>query len=453
MSQNHLNYMNGVPVKIAESYKPPKKITLNQSVAQRLANASHTTQLLASSNYDFNLERTVLAKMSEWQHVRQQENCDRKERIRLRQQECQKQLEEKQKEMLTAVSYPSTDDMSSDDDDAANSSESTGKPTQSIGSVATATPIPASTVAVAGPQQFSPPSYFDNILVPTVMPDRLNKSGSAVTSIYNKINYSDFENDTSSPFDNVELKTMNDLDILAQVLNTTATLSDDNKSTKLNDNATNKVVPSPIHKENQNERYQPQMQSNESAMLATSTDVPITNNYFEQQAYNNQLSKNIYNYRATVDHHQLDNKLNPYQLTEYSNNLSSSLPMSTPPKAIENGQYFYRSTINDNPYASQLHNQYLHNNYYNTNYNAAATASSVYPGTVAASPVNPVIASMQISTSAKSKSKSVPDILQEINDELKNSEGKRAQRARNNSQCSVSPTEGKQFRAKIRHYS
>ncbi|XP_050100343.1 probable serine/threonine-protein kinase MARK-A [Anopheles aquasalis] len=42
---------------------------------------------------------------------------------------------------------------------------------------------------------------------------------------YNKINYSDFENDTSSPFDNMELRTINDLDILAQVLKLNTNLS------------------------------------------------------------------------------------------------------------------------------------------------------------------------------------------------------------------------------------
>lgn len=114
MSQN---YMSGVPVKIAENYKPPKKLALTQSVSQRLSTASGiTTQLLERSTYDFGLEQTVLAKMNEWQRVRQRENCDRKERMRLYQQERQSVLDAKQKQMLTAVTYPSTDELSSDDD-------------------------------------------------------------------------------------------------------------------------------------------------------------------------------------------------------------------------------------------------------------------------------------------------------------------------------------------------
>lgn len=229
MSQNHFNYMSGVPVKISESYKPPKKLALTQSVSQRLSTSSSvTTQLLEKNCYDFSLERNVLAKMSEWQHMRQRENCDRKERLRLYQQERQTILDAKQKQLLTAVSYPSTDDLSSDDGD------DSGHGTSSDASKS-AVPIPNAAAQLNGPskqqqqQQFSPPNYFNSILVPTVMPG-LQKTGqqniTSTKSPHNsKFNFREFENDTSSPFDNVELKTINDLDILAEVWNTSVAIT------------------------------------------------------------------------------------------------------------------------------------------------------------------------------------------------------------------------------------
>lgn len=236
MSQSHFNYMSGVPVKITESYKPPKKLALTQSVTQRLSQLSTssnvTTQLLEKSAYDFALERTVLAKMSEWQHMRQRENCDRKERLRLYQQERQSLFDAKQKQMLTAVSYPSTDDLSSDDD-----GDDSGHGTSSDASKS-AVPIPSA--QSKGPrQQFSPPNYFNNILVPTVMPGQVNmQSKQNITSTksphYSKINFHEFESDNSSPFDNVELKTINDLDILAEVWSSSVAINGTGSNVKDN---------------------------------------------------------------------------------------------------------------------------------------------------------------------------------------------------------------------------
>lgn len=204
MSQSHpANYISGVPVKISENYKPPKKIALSTSITQRLANQ---TAAVEPEVYDFSLERTVVSKMTAWQQYRTQAAVERKERMRLRQLDRLKLLEEKQKRMLTEVCYPSADDLTSDDEESASD----------------AMPNPrAAELTVSVPQrQLSPTSYFDSILVPTVMAGQ--RKAATITPINSKINYSDFENDTSSPFDNIELKTINDLDILAEVLNTTA---------------------------------------------------------------------------------------------------------------------------------------------------------------------------------------------------------------------------------------
>lgn len=50
------SYMDGVHVKIAEAYKPPRKICLPAAYNNKLPNVSKLT-------YDFNLERSVLEKV------------------------------------------------------------------------------------------------------------------------------------------------------------------------------------------------------------------------------------------------------------------------------------------------------------------------------------------------------------------------------------------------------
>jgi len=55
-----------------------------------------------------------------------------------------------------------------------------------------------------------------------------NKISSYDNMLTKNINISDFESDTSSPFDNMELKTINDLEELASVLKPTSVLNDTN---------------------------------------------------------------------------------------------------------------------------------------------------------------------------------------------------------------------------------
>lgn len=232
MYPGHSNQMNGVPVKISEKYKPPKKLTLNQALVQRLANTEATNQLV-QNGYDFSLERSVLQKLADWQQQRQQDSEARRERIRQRQEERQKLLEAKQKQMLTAVSYPSAEELSSDEDTAVAGDRTTAAATNvdqmnRINAAAEAGGMGAVTTAVptiAGQLPFSPLSYYNKILEPTVMAANLHHKRNKSIGKSPNINYSDFENE-SSPFDNIELKTINDLDILAQVRNVTYVIND-----------------------------------------------------------------------------------------------------------------------------------------------------------------------------------------------------------------------------------
>lgn len=217
MFPGHANQMNGVPVKISERYKPPKKLALNQALTQRLANTEATVQVLAVT-HDFDLERSVLAKIAEWQQMRNQECCDRQERARVRQEERQKLMEQKQKQLLTAVSYPSAEDFSSDEDTGGEDAVTVDQLNRINATSSTSMPINAVGKVGVGQQQvpFSPPRNYDKILEPMVMGSHQKHTRNKSIGKSPKINYSDFE-DESSPFDNVELKTINDWDVLAQV--------------------------------------------------------------------------------------------------------------------------------------------------------------------------------------------------------------------------------------------
>ncbi len=149
MSYSQPNYMEGVPVKISEKYKPPPKISLPQSIVQRLQQLS-SDDVLDQTRYDFNLERNVLVKIAEWKSVRNRDQTERRDRIRQRQLERQQMVDERQKQLLTAVSYPSAEDLSDDDEpEHTNESEQLSEPVTEL--------------------RFSSPN-FDTILMPTVMP-------------------------------------------------------------------------------------------------------------------------------------------------------------------------------------------------------------------------------------------------------------------------------------------
>lgn len=372
MSQSPPNYMNGVPVKISERYKPPPKISLPKSVCQRLTIGELSVLKL---NYNLNLEENVLSRISEWKAVRVKENDDRRERIRLREEftfKERREFEEKQKKLLTEVYYPSSDDEEVE-----------------------AIEIKSPEQTFSTPQgHFSPPNRFDTILTPTVVPGTiLNNKFTPLTchssTINNylhsndltKINYSDFENDGNDPFENMELKTINDLDILAQVLN----------STKLQ-NISNNCEEIPVIA-NDVEDDRQLIEPNSNYQFSTS---PNNLNLFQT----NQTGYNQPEYASTFNH--LNENFVP------SVNHSTTIPPVNYPDMSQN--YYYNQT-----YASE----------YLTYGNQTTKKEQNLP-------------QFSLTSVAKSKSKSVPDILKELNDEINNSEMKRT---RNNSQTITSPVD------------
>lgn len=390
MSQSPPNYMSGVPVKISERYKPPPKISLPQSVCQRLTTGELSVLKL---NYNLNLEENVLSRILEWKAVRVKENNDRRERIRSREEfsfKERREFEEKQKKLLTEVYYPSSDEEIE------------------------AIEIKSPEQKFSTPQgHFSPPNRFDTILTPTVVPGSiLNNKFTPLTchssTVNNhlhssndltKINYSDFEND-GSPFDNMELKTINDLDILAQVLNSTKLQNISNNREEKIPVITNEIEDDLTDLNNHQQLIEP----NSNYQFSTS---PNNFNLFQP----NQTVFHQPEYASTFNH------LNENFVPSVNNHHhSTTIPPVNYPDMSEN--YYYNQT-----YAME----YL-------NYGNQTTTTTKEQNLPQFSIGNNTL----MTTAAKSKSKSVPDILKELNDEISNSEMKRT---RNNSQSITSPVE------------
>lgn len=160
------SYMDGVHVKIAEAYKPPRKICLPVAYNNKLPDVSKL-------NYDFNLEKSVLEKMTEWRNVRQANSKARHARL--------DEKRKKQKNEFSPPPPPPLPDIT--------------KPINA--------PVPETTILT--PQPLSPPAND--------LQDHIKVNG---------LDFADFDNDTSSPFDNLELKTINEMEELAQVLQPTS---------------------------------------------------------------------------------------------------------------------------------------------------------------------------------------------------------------------------------------
>lgn len=423
MSQSHFNYMSQVPVKIAENYKPPKKVTLNQNIVQRLSNAANGPAPCLP--HDFGFEHSVLAQMTQWQTARQRYDDERKKRVCAYQQQRQKQFEQNQKQMITAVSYPSTDDLSSDDDgDSGHGTSSDSKPPS-------ATKIPIA--SAAGQQQhfqFSPPNRFDSILMPTVMAARRGSENGNVpkakTPLHSKFNLHEFENDSSNPFDNVELKSINDLDVLAEVWSSSVTIGKQPDAEPAQ--STEPEAPA---------QAKPTQQPSDSNL--PTNDCFNANQLYHTPAVNNMHSElrqttHLNHSSATAAAAQMaTTQLNDYYSNQMNFNYQSSVGLATPVigAPFASGQPMHTTQINNNVQYGNVQHQYA-NTYYRprmpeavTRGLAAVTSTEATNSTHNNEPV--------IATQAKSKSRSVPDIVKEINGDP--GHGSQGRRARNNSQC------------------
>ncbi|XP_058822096.1 rho GTPase-activating protein gacU [Topomyia yanbarensis] len=487
MSQSPPSYMDGVPVKISEHFKPPPKITLPQTVINRLAQLESRTGTASKcySSYDFVLEDTVLKRIAEWRAAKEKACYERDERIRLKDQERMRLVEQEQKRKLNQISYPNTDELSSASDD--NEDEASEENDESPPSGSSEEQVLSNTIPVEisrGIGQYSHVNQFDTILIPTVtnfgatekvvnagtqLNFNIPKSNNLVNNnnnnntVYNKINYSDFENDTSSPFDNMELKTMNDLDILAQVLNLNVSNScsgakpedpGDPKSFSVDrkeattepavlEQETSTVDQQQFHYVQQSQYEQPSYPMQPQHQTTSSNDYYSSFNSY-QYSYGQYAPTST---TSTACYAPSDNRL----LSQYNTATSTSYPSQFQPY---NQGTSSSATYNYFPYTSSAANStsqstygpsYLYNSAYGQqtqplsslgyNYSThptttAATSSTLY-GT--AGEITSDLATAP-NGAIRSKSKSVPDIVRQLDEEVQDSAQRRT---RNNSQSNA----------------
>jgi ubiquitin-associated protein 1 len=298
---------------------------------------------VAFEDYNFDLEHKIISKTSEWIHWRAREKAERQERIHQRDSARLKRLEEEQKQKLNQVSYPSSDE--EEDDELANEA--------------------TNSQIIPREKPFSP-TNFNTILMPTQATMQEKKSHRRYASnSSNKIDFSFFESDTS-PFDHLEMKSMNEMEVLAQVLGSTpvegGALERDNSSeSESSDQKDNNNVTAPSDPPQVVQQPAQQFQSY----------VPY-NNYYAAP------TPAYYNYPAATNNYGHVNHQNQFLYPQQNYAVNYQYPaVPNNNNTIENG-----------------------------------TDEKINPS---------------------SKSKSVPSILKELNDELNNSQRRRI---RNNSQNS-----------------
>ncbi|KAK7789779.1 hypothetical protein R5R35_012333 [Gryllus longicercus] len=251
----NFSYMDGVPVKIGEKYKPPRKVTLPLGFQHRL---SYET---ASEEYDFRLERSVLEKMGEWRSLRKAEADNRKERIKAHEDAWQKKLCEDVQKFSIRSTTGKFENVPPENSGASSISHSDPRVSSTIPSCltypesgpshsisytsASLTPTPNETFSnievPSGPTnvqsiQTTPPhhnvQYPHRASILTPVPFSQNSNSINSTKSSSQFNFSDFEADTSSPFDNMELKTINEMEELAHVLQPISNSPDSKENSK-----------------------------------------------------------------------------------------------------------------------------------------------------------------------------------------------------------------------------
>lgn len=199
------SYVEGIKVKISEKYKPPFRISKSQQQYLML-NEKLQEEL---PGYDFGLEKTMLEKINIRKEHRRNMLEERKQRL------SQKREEHKQKiaDEMTKKQQTETNIVYDTDESGMVGEESSAPKVPSFPS---SQALPSQTqqnyITKNGILMPIPAAYGRNILNPLQAYEhqQLNNVKS--------FNLSDFESDTSSPFDNMELKSINDLEELAQVL-------------------------------------------------------------------------------------------------------------------------------------------------------------------------------------------------------------------------------------------
>lgn len=428
------NFAEGVDLKVADKYRVPPPIPLPRDVIS-LVCSDHYKQLAAAADpeteYNFNLERNVIQKIDEWQRVHEQTEHDRQEGLRARDIERRQLIEQQQKQLLNQVSYPSTEDLSSDAEETTTTTTGDAKCQEGDSSEKPkVAEVPLATTARRIQTDFS------TILQPTVVPEYTQSGGagqkapSSITedgssnsrssnfmplsnsqSRGNGINYSDWESDNYSPFDRMELKSINDLDILAQVL----------QKTQLNGN---KEETKPLEES-------PPPPSPPSSPVAAATAVETA------------IASVVELNQESSSHQWLSNSHSPpansaETFTTFPNYSQATNTMVTSSSQDYGQQQQHYSYYSGNPH----HHHYPSNipPTYSNNYVPQYSANYPYPTTTSSPMQHPMASAyftaateeqvpVEITSSSgsllRSRSKSVPDIVNELEQEVKASEQRR----------------------------
>ncbi|XP_030756887.1 ubiquitin-associated protein 1 [Sitophilus oryzae] len=212
-------YVDEIKVKISEKYKPPFRISMPMSYSQRL-----TINKQMQDNrptYNFHLERTVLDKVREWKDTRKNLTEERKDRLELAKKEFENRIQEEkldrieQEQAQARILEDTTKNASIDQSVTSHLQKTHENFTQPHNSIQHQPSFISSNGILMPTPYLSNPSNA-NILKP--MPLQNTNFESNTQRNVKPFNLSDFESDTSSPFDNMELKSINDLEELAQVL-------------------------------------------------------------------------------------------------------------------------------------------------------------------------------------------------------------------------------------------
>lgn len=409
--------MDDVPVVISSKWKIPPLPNIPNECVSGFFDCSEVLKQ-QSLQYEYSLEQKVLEKVQEWKIARTREINEREMRIKLRQEERRKRLEAegtKLKEQLTQVSYPSPDEFSD------NEEETTKKTSED--------------------KETQPFNNFDSILTPTVVNVQnsneitsrdlealsnvtMSKAPGSNVWVYNKnatkLELADFENDASDPFYNMELKTIDDLDILAQVLKTSVNLhSKVNKNSNCsnnNNNESDEKNSKILNGDDDETKENDEKPSDEEKSEKSPVKIDVTP---EQQPDNVQ---NCYTSEPYVALPQYPNS----GFTSFNPNIYSNY--SQTPYYLPGTQQYNFGTD---------HHSFLPNTSYNSSPYAMDSLRSPPPFTT-----NSINDQNLSENASKLRSKSVPDIVKELEDELEDSQKRRI---RNNSQCQEEERKNRRF--------
>lgn len=331
-------YMDGVCVKISEKYKPPPKINLAVTYSQRLSLNSQIRDGMRP--YDFSLETKIKERVKELRNARKLIHEERKDRLEKIKEARQKYEEDKATKLSEKINV-------SDKEKEIFSVSSELNETEARNLDSTQVPQIISAPATINTGVLYPTSY-SHILTPT--PLTTNCTSQAFTckpSDKSPFNISEFEADTSSPFDNMELKTINDIEELAQVLK-----KDDSINTSFNTPYTvtqiySNYVPLPSISTHSNihSNYIPQETLNTNQHYATYSTIPhpsVTSIPSYGQPTATTMYNNLNGYYYTSDVLQSNLNFRPFTYNNIqSDNSSDSSPPQT--KIEENKKSAFRS--------------------------------------------------------------------------------------------------------------